>query len=165
MAVALLSGYMVLQYADVRSAYPAALTGRAMAAFTMALFLGVALMQWVTGMAASLAPARGVEPYAAVMLTIALMLVLGALAFKCLPAPAHLPRAPVPARWPLRGISAAPQCRVRPDAAWPGPPCIHRNGRCWRPARRRRRRSVCRRPDDRVCPRHPRRSPAGPRRR
>ncbi|MCW5238575.1 MFS transporter [Verminephrobacter eiseniae] len=89
MAVALLSGYMVLQYADVRSAYPAALTGRAMAAFTMALFLGVALMQWVTGMAASLAAARGVEPYAAVMLTIALMLVLGALAFKCLPAPVH----------------------------------------------------------------------------
>src|SRR6218665_1069999 len=89
MAVALLSGYMVLQYADVRSAYPAALTGRAMAAFTMALFLGVALMQWVTGIAASLAAARGIEPYAAVMLTIALMLVLGALAFKCLPAPAH----------------------------------------------------------------------------
>jgi len=89
MAGALLSGYMVLQYADVRSAYPAALTGRAMAAFTMALFLGVALMQWVTGIAASLAAARGVEPYAAVMLTIALMLVLGALAFKCLPAPAH----------------------------------------------------------------------------
>ena len=27
---------MVLQYADVRSAYPAAMTGRAMAVFTMA---------------------------------------------------------------------------------------------------------------------------------
>ena len=35
-----LSGYMVLQYADVRSSYPAAMTGRAMSVFTMALFLG-----------------------------------------------------------------------------------------------------------------------------
>ncbi|WP_298212575.1 MFS transporter [Acidovorax sp.] len=87
-AVGLLSGYMVLQYSDVRSAYPAAMTGRAMAVFTMALFLGVALMQWVTGLAASLAAARGADPYVAVMLTIAGMLAVGAIAFKCLPAPA-----------------------------------------------------------------------------
>lgn len=86
-AVGLLSGYMVLQYADVRSAYPAAMTGRAMAVFTMALFLGVALMQWVTGLAASVAAAHGGDPYVAVMLTIAAMLVIGALAFRCLPAP------------------------------------------------------------------------------
>ena len=87
-AVGLLSGYMVLQYADVRSAYPAAMTGRAMAVFTMALFLGVALMQWVTGLAASLAAARGADPYVAVMLTIAGMLAAGALTFRLLPAPA-----------------------------------------------------------------------------
>ncbi|MBT9514123.1 MAG: MFS transporter [Acidovorax sp.] len=87
-AVGLLSGYMVLQYSDVRSAYPAAMTGRAMAVFTMALFLGVALMQWVTGLAASLAAARGADPYVAVMLTIAGMLTVGVLAFRLLPAPA-----------------------------------------------------------------------------
>lgn len=87
-AVGLLSGYMVLQYADVRSSYPAAMTGRAMAVFTMALFLGVALMQWVTGLAASLAAARGLDPYVAVMLTIAGMLAAGTIAFRCLPAPA-----------------------------------------------------------------------------
>ena len=86
-AVGLLSGYMVLQYADVRSSYPAAMTGRAMAVFTMALFLGVALMQWVTGVAASVALARSTDPYWAVMLTIAAMLALGALAFRLLPAP------------------------------------------------------------------------------
>lgn len=85
--VGLLSGYMVLQYADVRSAYPAAMTGRAMAVFTMALFLGVALMQWATGLAASMAAARGFDPYATVMLTIAGMLAVGALAFRLLPAP------------------------------------------------------------------------------
>lgn len=89
LAVGLLSGYMVLQYADVRSAYPAALTGRAMAVFTMALFLGVALMQWVTGVAASLATAQGADPFVAVLLTIAGLLAAGALAFRGLPAPGH----------------------------------------------------------------------------
>ena len=87
-AVGLLSGYMVLQYSDVRSAYAPAVTGRAMAVFTMALFLGVALMQWVTGVAASIATAQGADPYVAVMLTIAAMLGVGALAFRLLPAPA-----------------------------------------------------------------------------
>jgi predicted MFS family arabinose efflux permease len=86
-AVGLLSGYMVLQYADVRSSYPAAMTGRAMAVFTMALFLGVALMQWITGLAASLATARGADPYTAVMLTIAGLLAVGVASFRLLPAP------------------------------------------------------------------------------
>lgn len=87
LAVGVLSGYMVLQYADVRSSYPAAMTGRAMSVFTMALFLGVALMQWITGVAASTAKAQGAEPYAAVMFTIAGMLALGTAAFRWLPAP------------------------------------------------------------------------------
>ncbi len=86
-AVGVLSGYMVLQYADVRAAYPAAMTGRAMAVFTMAIFLGVALMQWLTGVAASLALSIGMEPYRAVLGAIALILVLGALAFRVLPQP------------------------------------------------------------------------------
>jgi len=87
LAVGVLSGYMVLQYADVRSSYPAAMTGRAMSVFTMALFLGVALMQWITGVAASTAKGQGAEPYAVVMFTIAGMLALGAAAFRWLPAP------------------------------------------------------------------------------
>jgi predicted MFS family arabinose efflux permease len=88
-AVGMLSGYMVLQYSDVRSAYPASMTGRAMAVFTMAIFLGVALMQWLTGVAASFATALGSDPYVAVMGTIAALLVLGATAFRLLPAPAR----------------------------------------------------------------------------
>jgi MFS family permease len=90
--IAFVSGYMVLQYADVRAAYPAELTGRAMAAFTMGMFLGIALMQWATGVAASAAAAHGLDGYAAALWTIALMLVAGALAFVALPAPAP-PRA------------------------------------------------------------------------
>ncbi|OUM02686.1 MFS transporter [Variovorax sp. JS1663] len=85
--IGLLSGFIVWQYADVRGAYPAALTGRAMAVFTMAMFLGVALMQWLTGVAASVAQAHGMEPYAVVLGGIALLLVAGCAAFAWLPAP------------------------------------------------------------------------------
>src|SRR5205085_3991536 len=44
LGVGLLSSYMVMQYAGVRASYPAQMTGRAMAVFTMAMFLGVAIM-------------------------------------------------------------------------------------------------------------------------
>jgi predicted MFS family arabinose efflux permease len=85
--VMVLCGYMVMQYADVRAAYPARLIGRAMALFTMALFMGVALMQWITGLVANSAPALGMETYQAVLGSIALLLVGAAIAFRLLPAP------------------------------------------------------------------------------
>ena len=85
--IGLLSGYLVLQYADVRSAYPAAMTGRAMAVFTMAMFLGVAAMQWFTGVVASSAAAWGVDPFTAVFASMAALLVCGAAAFVLLPGP------------------------------------------------------------------------------
>jgi predicted MFS family arabinose efflux permease len=87
MLVGLLSGFGSLLYADVRSAYPPHMTGRAMAMFTMSMFLGVALMQWLTGGVASLAAADRIEPYAAVLGAVALALGLGCLAFRILPAP------------------------------------------------------------------------------
>lgn len=83
----LLSGYIVLQYADVRVAYPAAMTGRAMAVFTMAMFLGVALMQWLTGLMASVAVSHGVDPFLAVLGTIAALLAAGSALFMRLPVP------------------------------------------------------------------------------
>jgi MFS family permease len=88
----LLSGYSVLQYAYTKNAYPAAMTGRAMALMNMAMFLGVSLMQWTTGVAASWAVAHGVEPFRAVFLTVAGMLAVGTIAFLV------LPRAPAPVR-------------------------------------------------------------------
>ena len=91
LAIGLVSGYMVMQYADVRAAYPPAMTGRAMAVFTMAMFMGVALMQSFTGWVASAAAQHGgLEPQGAVMAAIAAMLVLGALLFRFLPQPAAL---------------------------------------------------------------------------
>lgn len=59
----------------MRAAYPAALTGRA-----MVIFLGVATMQWLTGIIVSVA--RGADPFTAVLASIA------ALAFVLLPGPA-----------------------------------------------------------------------------
>jgi predicted MFS family arabinose efflux permease len=86
-AVAAISGYMVLQYADVRAAYPSALIGRALSVFTMAMFMGVALMQWGTGWVASRAAGWGLEPFTAVLLAIAAALLAGTAAYVWLPQP------------------------------------------------------------------------------
>ena len=81
----LMSGYGILQYGYVREAYAANVRGRALSLFTMAMFLGISLMQWLTGMAASLAQAAGIEPYSVVLLTMSGMLLAGAFAFWKLP--------------------------------------------------------------------------------
>ncbi len=87
--VGFLSGFIVLQYADVRASYPIALTGRAMSLLNMAMFLGVALVQWLSGAVASLAHASSwhADIYSAALGLIAATLVLGVIAFVCLPAP------------------------------------------------------------------------------
>ncbi len=85
LAIGLLSGYMILQYPEVRAAYPTQMVGRALALFTMSMFMGVAVMQWFTGWVASTAKAQGADIYTAVLLTIAAMLTLGALGFAWLP--------------------------------------------------------------------------------
>ncbi|UOB05666.1 MFS transporter [[Acidovorax] ebreus] len=89
-AMGLLSGYSILQYADVRSSYPNEQTGRALSLYTMAMFLGVALMQSLTGAVAAWATSAGLEPYRAVLLCIAAWLALASLAFRLLPASALL---------------------------------------------------------------------------
>jgi predicted MFS family arabinose efflux permease len=86
-AIAAVTGCMVLQYADVRAAYPPAMIGRALAVFTMAMFMGVALMQWGTGWLASRAAGWDVEPFAAALLGIAAALGVGAAAYLGLPQP------------------------------------------------------------------------------
>ncbi|MNL76862.1 hypothetical protein D3C87_2029000 [compost metagenome] len=69
----------------MRSSYPPEATGRALAVLTMAMFLGAALMQWLTGLMASWAVQLGVDPFAAVMLGIAAMLCVGVGLFQTLP--------------------------------------------------------------------------------
>ncbi|MDR0259722.1 MAG: MFS transporter [Comamonas sp.] len=95
MFMGLASGYSVLQYADVRSSYPKETTGRALSVYTMAMFLGVALMQWLSGIVASYAQQHGGEIYQYVMLFVAGMLMLGCLAFRFLPqSPLLAPQTP-----------------------------------------------------------------------
>jgi len=89
-ALAVLSGAGVLQYANVRASYGAEFAGRAMSVFTMSMFLGVAIVQSLSGLAASWSTDLGSDPYAGVLLCIAALLVLGAMVFRWLPAaPVH----------------------------------------------------------------------------
>ncbi|OYU42928.1 MAG: MFS transporter [Burkholderiales bacterium PBB4] len=85
MALAVLSGAGILQYANVRASYSAEMSGRAMSVFTMAMFLGAAIVQSLSGLAASWSLALGQDPYAGVLLSVASLLVLGTLAFRLLP--------------------------------------------------------------------------------
>jgi hypothetical protein len=82
LVMSVLSGYGTLIYADVRSSYPPATTGRALSIFTMAMFLGAALMQWLSGLVAGVAERQNADIYQAVMLMIAGMLGSGVLAYQ-----------------------------------------------------------------------------------
>ena len=56
----------------------------------MSMFLGVAIVQSLSGFAASWSTALGGDPYAGVLVCIAVLLVLGAMVFRLLPAaPVH----------------------------------------------------------------------------
>ena len=81
----LISGYVVLQHGYVHDSYPAEVRGRALSLLTMVMFLGVSLMQAVSGLAASLAPRFGLEPFATTLLTMSAMLLAGAGLFWKLP--------------------------------------------------------------------------------
>ena len=70
-AVAVLSGAGILQYANVRASYSAETSGRAMSVFTMAMFLGVAVVQSLSGLAASWSQSLGQDPYAGVLVCVA----------------------------------------------------------------------------------------------
>lgn len=84
-ALAVISGSGILQYANVRASYSAEMSGRAMSVFTMAMFLGVAIVQSLSGFAASWSLALGQDPYTGVLVCVASLLGLGALAFRVLP--------------------------------------------------------------------------------
>jgi predicted MFS family arabinose efflux permease len=85
--VALLSGFMLLQYADTRSAFPPEQTGRALSLFTMSMFLGIALMQYISGFGATLAPGLGLAPLDGALIAICALLALGLAGFILLPWP------------------------------------------------------------------------------
>jgi MFS family permease len=79
------SGFSVLQYADVQSVYPPRLAGRAFALLNMAVFVGIAVMQWGTGALADLAQRWGANPITVALAVMMIAVVLGTAAFVCLP--------------------------------------------------------------------------------
>jgi predicted MFS family arabinose efflux permease len=79
--LALIGGANILQYAHVRASYSADMSGRAMSVFTMAMFLGVAIVQSLSGWAATWAQAWGLDPYLGVLCCVASLLVIGAAVF------------------------------------------------------------------------------------
>jgi MFS family permease len=85
LAIGLISGFIILQYADVRASYPPEVAGRALAIFTMSMFLGVAIVQYLTGLVAGFVIAYGQEPLFAVHATLTLLLVAASMAFVALP--------------------------------------------------------------------------------
>jgi predicted MFS family arabinose efflux permease len=89
----LLTGYFVLQYADVRAAYAEDVAGRAFAVFNTVVFLGVALMQWATGLASSLATTHGADPLVTVFVVVASLLGAGTAVFILLPWPPAMRKA------------------------------------------------------------------------
>ncbi|THU00697.1 MFS transporter [Lampropedia puyangensis] len=87
--ISIFMGCAVWQYADVRSAYPVHMTGRAMALFTMSMFLGVAVMQSLSGVVAEWALAHQHDKYTAVFASVSILLAAGSIAFIALPKPRH----------------------------------------------------------------------------
>ncbi len=77
LVLAVVSGYMLLHYSEVRELWPPEMAGRALAIFNSAMFLGVALMQWASGLAAAAADGPGADPVAAAFWTMTAMLLAG----------------------------------------------------------------------------------------
>ncbi len=86
----LISSFYVLQYADVRSAYPPAFIGRALAALNLSVFAGVATLQWLSGISAEWAIRHGLNGEAVAFSLLAGALVAGTVAFRMLPAKGDL---------------------------------------------------------------------------
>jgi hypothetical protein len=82
-----LTGFTVLQFADVKSAYDTTVVGRAFGVLNTAAFLGVALLQAATGWVASAASTLNLDQFTTVFCFIAVACLLATAAFLTLPWP------------------------------------------------------------------------------
>lgn len=90
LALALEGGFGVLQYSDCRDSYAPEEQGRALSALTMAMFLGVAIVQWLSAIVSGWAALAGFDPLAAAYVFLAVLCVIGVAAFTLLPQPERL---------------------------------------------------------------------------
>lgn len=87
--LAVVSGCGMLEYPDVRSSYPPAVVGRAIALLNMAMFFGVAVVQWLAGLVASIAVAHGADPIGPIFFMLAALLATATTGYWLLPWPAR----------------------------------------------------------------------------
>lgn len=88
--LALEGGFGVLQYSDCRDSYPPEEQGRALSALTMAMFLGVAVVQWLSSVVAGWSALVGLDSLTAAYLFLAALCITGVVAFTVLPQPPRL---------------------------------------------------------------------------
>lgn len=81
------SGFTILQYADVRSSYEPEVIGRALSLLNMSVFIGAAIVQLITGIVSDRVTLIGTNSIQYVFLLLALMVTVGCLCFCFFPAP------------------------------------------------------------------------------
>ncbi|MBI3699103.1 MAG: MFS transporter [Afipia sp.] len=89
-AIGALSGFTILQYADVRSSYEPAVIGRALSLLNMSVFLGAAIVQMMTAVVSDLAVSGDADSLQWVFLSLSSVVVVGCVGFCLLPAPPKL---------------------------------------------------------------------------
>lgn len=85
--VGAVSGFTILQYADVRSSYEPAVIGRALSLLNMAVFIGAAMVQMLMGWVSDLAASHGSSSVEWVFVALAIVVVAGCLSLSWLPKP------------------------------------------------------------------------------
>jgi predicted MFS family arabinose efflux permease len=84
------SGFTILQYADVRSSFEPAVIGRALSLLNMSVFIGAAIVQMVVGYVGEKAVLVGMNSVECVFLTLGMVVIAGSVAFWVLPTPRQI---------------------------------------------------------------------------
>lgn len=81
------SGFTILQYADVRSSFEPDVIGRALSLLNMSVFIGAAIAQMLVGFVSDRVALHGLNSIQYVFFTLGMMLIAGCVAFRVLPSP------------------------------------------------------------------------------
>ncbi|MBN8982427.1 MAG: MFS transporter [Rhizobiales bacterium] len=86
-AIGAVSGFTILQYADVRYSFEPQVIGRALSLLNMSVFLGAAIVQMLCGFVSGFAMSLNTDPLSLAFLTLGLTVTGGCIAFALLPSP------------------------------------------------------------------------------
>ncbi|MCX7308924.1 MAG: MFS transporter, partial [Afipia sp.] len=85
--IGVISGFTILQYADVRSSYEPAVIGRALSLLNMSTFIGVAVVQSIVATVGDFAILAGANAIEWIFSSLTILLVSGCIGFCLLPSP------------------------------------------------------------------------------